>query len=121
MRLSESEWQVMNALWEGHPATTREVCERLPEDVIWAYTTVKTMLTRLAAKGAVGEEKKGNTSHYVPLVSRDKARRTALSRLVDMAFGGAVAPMLNFLAEDKELSESQRRELIEILEKEDGS
>jgi len=120
MRLSESEWQIMNALWEHHPATTREVCEQLPDDVSWAYTTVKTMLTRLAAKGAVSETKKGNTSHYAPLVSREKARRTALSRLLDLAFGGAVEPMIHFLANEQELSESQRRELIEILEKEAG-
>lgn len=120
MRLSESEWQIMNSLWEGHPATTREVCERLPDDVSWAYTTVKTMLTRLVAKGAVSEAKRGNTSHYVPLVSRDTARRTALTRLLDLAFGGSVEPMLHFLADDQRLSERQRNELIEILEREDA-
>ena len=48
MRLTRSEWQIMNALWEHHPATAREVEERLPETVTWAYTTIKTMLTRLA-------------------------------------------------------------------------
>ena len=45
MRLSESEWQIMNALWSRHPATAREVAEMLPEEVSWAYTTIKTMLT----------------------------------------------------------------------------
>lgn len=118
MRLSESEWQIMNALWQAHPATAREVSERLPEDVNWAYTTIKTMLTRLTFKGAVSEAKKGNTSVYDPLVTHDGARRTALSRLLDQAFGGAVEPMLHFLAEEHQLSDSKRRELIALLEEE---
>lgn len=120
MRLSESEWQIMNALWQVHPATAREVSGRLPEGVNWAYTTIKTMLTRLESKGAVSESKKGNTSVYEPLVTRDKARRTALSRLLDQAFGGAVKPMLHFLAEERQLSDSKRRELIAMLDEEES-
>lgn len=119
MRLSESEWQIMNALWEDHPATAREVSERLPETTNWAYTTIKTMLTRLAAKGAVRESKRANTSLYEPLVSKRKARKTALGRLVEQAFGGSVEPMMHFLVEEKRLSAQQRRELVELLERED--
>ena len=63
MKLTESEWQIMNALWQGHPATAREVAERLPNEVSWAYTTIKTMLTRLAAKNAVSEEKRWLLKH----------------------------------------------------------
>lgn len=118
MRLSESEWQIMNALWEDHPATAREISERLPETTNWAYTTIKTMLTRLAAKGAVQESKRANTSLYEPLVSRRKARKTALGRLVEQAFGGSVEPMMHFLVEEKKLSAEQRREFIGLLEDE---
>ena len=121
MHLSESEWKIMNVLWEDHPATAREVAGRLPDDVSWAYTTIKTMLTRLVAKGAVSEEKRGNTSVYEPLVSRHRARRSALGRLLETAFDGAVAPLVSFLAEEGDLSAAERRELIEILEREDAS
>jgi BlaI family penicillinase repressor len=119
MKLTESEWLIMNALWQGHPATAREVERRLPAEVRWAYTTIKTMLTRLAAKEAVGEEKRGNTSVYTPLVSRSGARRSAVRSLLNQAFDGAVAPMLHFLVNDRKLSERQRRELIRVLEEED--
>ena len=73
MRLTDSEWQIMNALWQGHPATAREVADRLPEDVRWAYTTIKTMLSRLVTKQAVSERKQGNASIYEPLVTRERA------------------------------------------------
>ena len=48
MKLTEAEWQIMNALWQKHPATARNIMERLDRRVNWAYTTVKTLLTRLA-------------------------------------------------------------------------
>jgi len=118
MKLTESEWQIMTALWKGHPATARELTERLPAEVRWAYTTVKTLLARLAAKGAVSERKRGNTSVYEPLVTQDKARRSAVSALLKQAFGGAVAPFLHFLADERDLSPRQRRALLDALEKE---
>jgi BlaI family penicillinase repressor len=120
MRLSDSEWQIMNALWQGHPATARELADRLPANVSWAYTTIKTMLARLVKKAAVEETKRGNTSIYTPLVARDEARRSALGNLLDHAFGGAVQPLLAFLARDRKLTEKQRRELERILAEEDG-
>ncbi len=118
MKLTESEWQIMNALWSHQPATAREVSENLSDEVSWAYTTIKTMLSRLVGKGAVTEVKRGNTSVYRPLVSRRKARRTAVGRLLESAFDGGLRPLVSFLAEDTELSVEQRRELIEILESE---
>ena len=86
MKLTESEWQIMNVLWEHHPASARDLTERLPEENSWAYTTIKTMLSRLVAKTAVSERKKGNTSIYEPLVTRQKARRSALAALMNQAF-----------------------------------
>lgn len=119
MRLSNSEWQIMNALWESYPATARDIAERLPEDVSWAYTTIKTMLTRLVIKRAVSEHKRGNTSVYEPILTRQSARRSALTSLIDHAFDGAVEPFLSFVAKEKKLSRRQRRELLEALERED--
>lgn len=120
MRFAESEWQIMNVLWKQSPATAREVAEQLPEDVSWAYTTIKTILSRLVAKEAVSERKRGNTSIYEPLVSRKKARRSALKSLLNQAFDGAVEPLLNFLAEDRKLTKKQRRELARMLEEEES-
>jgi len=116
MKFTEPEWQIMNTLWQQHPATARELAERLPEEVKWAYTTIKTMLTRLVAKKAVSERKRANTSLYEPLVSRDRARRSAVRSLLDKAFDGAVEPMLYFIADDRKLTSKQRRQLLELLQ-----
>jgi BlaI family penicillinase repressor len=115
MKLTEPEWIIMNALWEKHPARARDIFERLPATVNWAYTTVKTMLDRLVEKKAVSKSKRANAGLYKPLLSRRQARRTALRTVLDRAFDGAFGPMMSFLVEDENLSVSERRELIEIL------
>ncbi|MFQ6113129.1 MAG: BlaI/MecI/CopY family transcriptional regulator [bacterium] len=76
--------------------------------------------TRLVAKKAVSERKRGNTSVYEPLISRKKTRRSALSSLLNQAFDGAVEPLLHFLVEDQKLSKKQRQELIKFLQEEDS-
>jgi len=70
-------------------------------------------------KGAVSERKRGNTSVYEPMITREKARRTAVSSLIERAFGGAVEPLVSFLASDRQLSEGQKRQLAEVLEAEE--
>jgi len=119
MKLSDAEWQVMKALWRCQPATVREVREHLSPEVEWAYTTVKTMLTRLEAKGAVSERKEGNVSVYEALLSQESARGNALSTLLNQVFDGAVEPVLQLLVTERKLTPRQRRELARLLEEED--
>lgn len=116
MKLTNSEWQLMNSLWERHPATARGIAERLPEDIKWAYTTIRTLLARLVAKGAVHEYKEGNTSLYEPILTRENARHSALKTLVNQAFDGAYGPLMHFLVNDRRLTRAQREALSEILE-----
>ena len=118
MKLSEAEWQIMNALWKRSPATARDLTEYLPKDTNWAYTTIKTMLSRLVTKKAVSERKRGNTSVYEPLISKTKARSKAVVSLINQAFGGTVAPLMHFLVEEKKLTKKQREELIKLLNNE---
>jgi BlaI family penicillinase repressor len=118
MKLSQAEWQIMNALWEKHPATAREIMTRLPQGVKWAYTTVKTMLSRLVEKEAVSEQKQANTSIYEPLISQRKARLNAFRSLLDQSFDGAMGPLMHFLLQEEKLNAKQKKELIEILQNE---
>jgi len=116
MKLSDAEWQIMNALWKKHPATTRELMEQIPAENDWAYTTVKTMLTRLISKNAVSEHKRGNTSVYEPLISEQKARVGALKAFMEKALDNALEPVLHYLVEERKLSAKERRKLIQYLE-----
>lgn len=119
MRLSEAEWQIMKALWRCQPATVHDLIEHLPPEVDWAYTTVKTMLTRLQAKQAVAERKNKNVSIYEALVSPQDARGSAWSSFLNQAFDGAMEPLLHFLVRERKLTKKQRRQLAQLLEEEE--
>ena len=115
MRLTEAEWVIMNTLWQRHPATARDIAKRLPAAVSWAYTTIKTLLSRLVEKEAVSERKQGNMSVYEPAISKQQARRSALRALANQAFDGALGPLVHFLLQEENLTAKQRRELIKVL------
>jgi len=70
-RLGELERAVMDVLWDrGGPATVRQVADALTGREL-AYTTVMTVLDRLAAKRAVTRERVGRAWSYRPTASRE--------------------------------------------------
>jgi BlaI family transcriptional regulator, penicillinase repressor len=107
---SDAEWKVLNALWRGHPASARELLTRVAREG-WAYTTLKTMLSRMQEKGFVRVQMRGQTSWYEPALERHAAQRNAVRRLVERVFEGASGPLLAHLAEQERMSAAERRKL----------
>ena len=115
MQFSDGEWKVMNAVWAAHPASVRDVFETLEDETHWAYSTVRTVLSRLADKGALSTRKRANTSLYEPLVSRGEARRSAFRALLDKAFDGTFGSLAHHLIEDGKLSRPEKDELRALI------
>src|SRR5687767_12587759 len=113
----ETEWDVLDALWNAGRGTAREITEALEGRRSWAYSTVKTMLDRMVDKGLVKGRQVGTVWEYTPALPRQKAQLWAWRRFVDVAFGGAVSPALGFAALDARLTKKQREELRELLAK----
>ncbi|WP_432535498.1 BlaI/MecI/CopY family transcriptional regulator [Kineococcus arenarius] len=73
MALGELERDVMDRLWSaGTPLTVREVHEQLAAHRKIAYTTVMTVLDRLAKKGVVRQQREGRAFRYSPAASREQ-------------------------------------------------
>jgi predicted transcriptional regulator len=69
--LGELERAVMAQLWAAPgPLTVREVHDRLEREL--AYTTVMTVLGRLAKKGVVRQERDGKAYRYAAASSREQ-------------------------------------------------
>ena len=69
----ELEAAIMWALWQrGTPATVRDVLQSLNSSRSLAYTTVMTVLDRLAKKGVVTQEKQDRAYRYAPAQSREE-------------------------------------------------
>ncbi|GGQ59709.1 BlaI/MecI/CopY family transcriptional regulator [Couchioplanes azureus] len=73
MALGDLEREVMQQLWEaGQPLTVRQVHDRLSRSRDLAYTTVMTVLDRLAKKGVVLQQKADRAYRYAPAQSREE-------------------------------------------------
>ncbi len=79
----------MKALWQLGEATVREVNQELNRQRPLAYTTVMTLLDRLARKGAAGRRKHGRVHIYHPLITRQAALELAVDRLAWDFFNGS--------------------------------
>ena len=101
MALGDLEREVMTQLWDaGEALTVRQVHERLSADRDLAYTTVMTVLDRLAKKGVVTQQKADRAYRYAPAQSREEMTAAvmldALSESPDS--GAALAHFLGQLS-----------------------
>jgi predicted transcriptional regulator len=88
-------------------SNVRTVKEALAPGRPLAYTTVMTMLERLAKKQLVGRRKTGRHFVYAALVERDEVRKLAVRNLVDSLFDASPQQLQAFLAIDTGISLSQ--------------
>lgn len=115
--IAESEWIVMEALWELSPQTASEVTKALKPTMNWAENTVRTLLTRLVEKGALktGENANG-TRTFTPAVKRDACVRAESESFMQRIFGGAAKPLLVHFAQNSKLTAEEVRELKMLLD-----
>ena len=114
IRLSDRELDVMAVLWARGSGTVTEVREALGDPL--AYTTVLTVLRTLEEKKFVGHEEEGKAHRYRPLVARERAGRSALSRMVEKLFEGSPELLVTQLVSDRKLSAEEIRRLRRILD-----
>ncbi|MFN0076086.1 MAG: BlaI/MecI/CopY family transcriptional regulator [Prosthecobacter sp.] len=115
--IAESEWSIMEALWESSPQTASEVTKTLRPITNWAENTVRTLLTRLVEKGALktGENTSG-TRTFLPAVKREACVRAEGESFMQRMFGGAAKPLLVHFAQNSKLTAEEVKELKKILD-----
>lgn len=91
------EMMCLNALWDIHEGNVEDVRKVVSQNRPLAYTTVLTLLDRLARRGAVSRRKEGRGFRYQPTVDRDKLRRMALKHFLEYHFDGSEAKLKIFL------------------------
>ena len=117
INLTNSEWYVLDCLWEKSPMTVMELVTALGGRLGWAKSTTITTLRRMEDKGLVRYTVEGRTKHYAPAVRRDRAVRGETRSFLNKVYRGSVGLMVSALAEDKALSKQEIDELYEILRK----
>lgn len=114
-RISDAEHAVMEVLWDESPLAAADVADRVGPERGWSVRTVKTLLSRLLAKGALAHEEEGRRYLYRPTISRDDFVARESSKLLDRMFGGRVTPLVAHLAERDQLSAKDIEEIEALL------
>ena len=115
-RISDTEWDVLRAVWSGPPAPAGEIADRLAQsDPSWHPKTARTLLGRLVEKGALTYTVDGRIFLYRPLVTEQECIAAASSSFLERVFGGALQPMLAHFVERQDLSPDDVQQLEQIL------
>ena len=119
--LGDLETDVMEAIWARGRATVHDVHEQLTAgDRELAYTTVMTVMSRLADKGLLEKRKDGAAYVYMPAASKEEFTRrtvgTVLSELLDDFTAPAMSQFVDFMGDEaaiealaKAIEEKRRR------------
>jgi predicted transcriptional regulator len=115
-RLSRRERQIMDIVYERGRATAAEVMENLPDPP--SYSAVRALLRLLEQKGYLIHEQDGPRYIFLPTVSREKARQSALRQMLKTFFDGsaekAVAALLDMSG--PKLSDAELDRLAQMID-----
>ncbi len=115
--LSDSEREVLKVLWDRGPGTVREIKDVLAaQGRRWAYTTVATLLQRLAAKLYVAGDPSTVPHVYRAAVSRDELLGRRLRDAADELCDGRAAPLVLALVQGGKFSPEELARLRRIID-----
>ena len=120
LKLSASEWNVLNCLWADSPRTVMQLVAELERSVGWAKSTSITTLRRMEEKGLVRAEQSGRGKSYTPAVEREQAATAETRSFLDRVYQGSVGLMMSAMAKRQELSAGEVAQLRAILDQLDG-
>jgi BlaI family transcriptional regulator, penicillinase repressor len=116
--LTGQELEIMKVIWPLGQATVRDVYDALRARRTVAYTTVQTMMNILETKGHLKKEPGEKAQTYVPVRPQRLVVQSMVREFVNRVFDGSARPLLVHLLKEKGLTERERKQLQQLLEKE---
>lgn len=114
--LGETEMEVLHHVWALGEATVADVRERILKDRDVAYTTIMTVMKKLAEKGYLTYHKEGRSYVYEPALEPDEVQHSLLQRLMEKVFHGSPSALVQTLVQREDLSADERREILNIID-----
>lgn len=97
LHVTEAESVVLGPLWRLGPLTPSRLIAEVKAVQPWADTTIKTLLARLARKGAVVSERTDGVARYRALITRDAYVEAEIDALTARLFEGDREALATFL------------------------
>ena len=116
MKISEAEGKVMEVFWRADgPLSADDVVAAMHNDRDWSAGTIRTFLTRLVKKNALGATPDGRRYLYRALIPREDYVHEQSRKLIDTLFGGRIAPFVTHFSERQDLSRDEVEELKRLI------
>ena len=115
VELTKAEWAIIKAVWEQEPCTAPAIQEKLFKQTRWTYSTARTLMDRMAAKGLLSAEKRGKMTYYSSAVTPQQAQRGELFYTLKNAFNGALEPMVQCLLDSGDVSREELERLKQLI------
>lgn len=114
-QVSDAELEVMKVLWQRHPRSSAEIIQAL-ESQGWSDSTVKTLLSRLVKKEALGIQEEANRHLYFPRLSQEDFALQKGREMARLLSGGPALPVALHFLKNADLSARDLVELKKMLE-----
>jgi BlaI family transcriptional regulator, penicillinase repressor len=113
---TEAEYDILQILWNGGPATVRAVHDQLSQTKRSQYTTTLKLMQVLAEKGLVKRDETNRSHVYYPQITREQAQQRIAGHLLNRVFGGSAKSLLLGALGAKRTSKKELAELRQLLD-----
>ena len=100
--ISNGEWQIIKVLWNRSPLTAADIVSEIQKSKVCSPRTIKTLLRRLIAKGAVVytvDEKDSRIYHYKPTITEEECLHKVNEEFLNIHYAGNIANMMEVFTE----------------------
>ena len=118
--ISQSEWQVMNVIWQQQPVTASEIIKTLSGPSGWTAATIRTFLHRLVKKGALDFEQQGNRYVYRAAITRRASIKQAGKSFLKSVFSGETGPLITHFVKSSRLTAEEIQTLRDLLDRKES-
>lgn len=118
MKLFDSEWKVMEVLWQENDRTAKEISLRLADSIGWNKNTIYTVIKKCIDKGAIERWEPNFICHAV--ITKQQAQKDEADTLVEKVFGGSAELLFASILSDRSLSKEELARLKALVEEYEG-
>lgn len=118
MKLFDSEWKVMEVLWQKNDQTAKQIALRLAERVGWNKNTTYTVIKKCIDKGAIERQEPNFVCHAA--ITKRQAQKEEADALVEKVFDGSAELLFASLLSDRRLSNEELARLKALVEEYEG-
>ena len=114
MKLFDSEWKVMEVLWQKNDRTAKKISLLLADSIGWNKNTTYTVIKKCIDKGAIERREPNFVCHAA--ITKRQAQKEEADSLVDKVFGGSAELLFASILSDRSLSKDELARLRALVE-----